>query len=316
LKALITGALGQDGTLLSQLLLSRGYEVIGVDVRECETGRMRVRQIDISDADAINNLVRRENPDEVYHLAARHHSAEGTTDAETEREMVSTNFISTQNLIAALLHYVPTSRFLLAASSQMYRARQRGDVVNEDTAIDPPTFYGLTKMWSWDLVKWARVTHHLHANTAILFNHESPLRPASFVSRKITRAAAEAWASPDLRLSLRDIDAETDWSSARDIVLGMSAMLSAPEPGDYVLASGTLHSVKDILEIAFSRVGLDWRKHVKEVQHERRPTASLVGDTTRARRALGWSPTTSFERMIQEMVDHDLALIRSPARVH
>lgn len=316
MKVIITGAAGQDGRLLGSLLSEHGYTLLGIDRAFDGTWPGRTVCCDVADHATMDRLIAEFQPDEIYHLAACHHSAEGSTDLELETQMLSTNFLSTRIVIASMLNHVPRCRLLIACSSQMYAARYAGDTVDEGTHPSPTTFYGLTKKWSWDLVKYARSTYGTYACAAILFNHESPLRGRQFVTRKIAAAAARASISEETNLTLQDIEAESDWSSARDIVAGMKTILGASDPGDFVLASGALHSVSDVLEVAFERVGLDWRAFVEAPSNARSRRPSLVGDASKAKRELDWQPSVSFRTMIEEMVDQDLALLgaNSPAR--
>jgi GDPmannose 4,6-dehydratase len=316
-RALVTGAAGQDGTLLCQLLRSRGFEVLGLDAGSPKivVDGIRFGRVDVSDATSLRRAILDFEPDQIYHLAACHHSSEETGDVALDRRMVATNFGSTETLVATVAEHLPACRVLYAASSQMYTAGAVPVLVDENTPVTPSTFYGMTKSWSRQLLAHYRQSRGVYCGSAILFNHESPLRPPQFVTRKITSAAARAKLSGSCDLHLRDVSARTDWSSARDVVAGMCLALSAPLASDYVIASGEAHSVGDVLEAAFGFVGLDWRDHATFDPAPASARAPLIGNPSRLEAATGWRRTVSFECTIEEMVAADIALLAdAPAR--
>jgi|SRR5579872_598864 len=316
--ALITGVLGQDGSLLSEWLVSQGYRVVGV-VRtpaQTRTPRPRVELVhaDLCDPEEVRWLLDSCKPDEIYHLAAFHVSAQEGAGAQLEarRLMLATSFNITQTLAMSLLESGAKSHLVFAGSSQMYTATGAEDRVDETTPRQPSTFYGHAKSWAAQLLAQLRAEFGLRASTAILFNHESPRREARFVSRKITQAAAQIAAGRNTRLELANIQARVDWCSASDVVRALHAMASAREGRDYVIASGTLHSVEELLECAFRRCGLDWRAHV--TFQSTRPEASLRGDPALIEATLGWRRSVSFEQLVQDMVDNDVKLLSAARR--
>ena len=311
--ALITGALGQDGRLLAAHLLAAGYRVIGL-VKSGRTlpadGTLSPMQLDhtsLADAQALRRLLDVVRPNEIYHLAALHHSSQegGALDrAALCQAMLTQNFLATKTLAFAMVDTQVHAHLVFAASSQMYRSRPGDRTITESSPRDPAAFYGHTKSWSVDLLSFLRSEHGLRASNAILFNHESPIRGKQFVSRKITSAAADAKLGRPVKLSLQNLAARTDWSSARDVILAMHLMASAETAGDFVVGSGTLHSVQDIVEAAFGAVDLDWRQYV--TAHKSEAAHGLAADPGKLRDALGWRPMVSFEDMIREMVEQDL----------
>lgn len=310
--ALITGVLGQDGSLLAELLLSRGYRVVGAvkagsaTPREGALGELTFVVPDFADPIALRRLLEKWQPDELYHLAAFHHSSQDNSVSAGlagKSAMLATNFLSTQALAFALAEMQSACHLVFASSSQIFTAVEMDHEVTERSPRQPATFYGHTKSWGMDLIAFLRGESSLRASSAILFNHESPRRGEQFVSRKITRAAAQAAMGNPAALSLRNIGARVDWSSARDVVQALNLIGASAVPRDYVVASGTLHSVRDLLAAAFSHVGLDWRRYT--TYHEDRVTPALVGCARALSDALGWRPALSFQQMIAEMVDHD-----------
>lgn len=311
--ALITGALGQDGSLLAELLLSRGYRVVGV-IRAGATvpaqGPLTAVEFvatDLADPMAVRALLEQWQPDELYHLAAFHHSSQDNTVSTAlagKDAMLSTNFLATKTLAFALLDLQSACHLVFASSSQMFTAVDMSHEISEQSPRQPATFYGHVKSWSMDLLAFLRGESGLRASSAILFNHESPRRGAQFVSRKITRAAAHAAAGGQPGLELHNIGARVDWSSARDVVLALSLMGRSATPRDYVVASGALHSVRDLLQTAFGHLGLDWMRFARF--QEDRATPALVGQARALEATLGWKRAMSFEDMVTEMVDHDL----------
>jgi GDPmannose 4,6-dehydratase len=313
-KVLITGALGQDGSLLAEYLASLGQEVVGV-VRELPAGArtetvagVRLLQADITDEAAWCALLSDWRPTRIYHLAAFHHSSQeqaGTAQLEAWNQMMRVNFQSTCALATAALKVVPETHLVFSASSQMYTSRDAVLEVDEATRREPATFYGHAKSLSMDFLSFLRRHKGLHASTAILFNHESPRRGPQFVTRKITRMAAAAKRGGAGRLELINVGARVDWSAAHDVVRALHLMAEAERADDYVVASGSLHTVRDVLDVAFGQVRLDWRAYID--YREDRAVSALVGRPDKIERVLGWRRTVGFERMIAGMVDADLA---------
>ena len=315
MRALVTGARGQDGTLLGELLVSQGFEVLGLvrpGSRSVPTpDGPELRHVDLTDDKDVRRIFADFKPDHVYHLAASHHSSDEAGSAACDREMVATNFRAAEILLGAIVELRPSCRLLLAGSSQMYQPKEgRETRVDEMTPMSPATFYGHTKAWSRELLAQYRARHGVFGSMVILFNHESPLRGRNFVSRKVSIGAAQAKSGDMAPLQLRDVTAKTDWSSATDVVRGMLLALTADEPGDYVLASGVARRLEDLLDVAFRTVGLDWRDYVDVDPSAKPSSGALVGDATRARTALGWKPVVGFDQMIADMVAFDMSLLQ------
>ncbi|PWC40136.1 GDP-mannose 4,6-dehydratase [Azospirillum sp. TSO22-1] len=306
---LITGALGQDGWLLARRLVEEGHEVVGLVRPGSAGGRpapCRLAEIDLGDAAAIDRIVRELRPARVFHIAAAHHSAEVPLAADPElwRAMTTVNHVATTLLIQAILGHAPECRLVYAASSQMYRPGDADRVIDAASPRDPATYYGLTKMWAMDAIRYAREQFGLRGGTAILFNHESPLRPESFVSRKISAAAARIRRGLARRLELRNVGARADWFAAEDAVDAMLRLSLAGRPADYAVGSGRASGVRDLLDAAFSAVGLDWREHVDAQSDIDRPT--LVADVAPIGRDLGWAPREDIRDTLRRMALADL----------
>ena len=316
--ALITGVLGQDGSLLAELLLSRGYRVVGV----MRAGSVPPSQgpllaatlvsIDLADPIAVRVLLEEWKPDELYHLAAFHHSSQDNSVSSGLRgkdAMLATNFWSTKTLAFTLAEQRSICHLVFASSSQIFTATQLQQEIDERSPRHPATFYGHSKSWSMDLLGFLRKESGLRASNAILFNHESSRRGVQFVSRKITRAAALASAGARPSLDLQNIGARVDWSSADDVVRALGLIGRSDQASDYVVASGSLHSVRDLLQVAFVHVGLDWEAFTSYQEDTARP--ALVGQARFLEATLGWRPKVAFQAMVAEMVDHDVALLAS-----
>ena len=315
MRAIITGARGQDATLLGRLLLSQGHQVLGTERPDKAVGHSGMRSVcvDLSDRSAVESLIKEYQPDQIYHLAASHHSSEQRGDLTQDREMVGTNFSAAEVLLSAIALIRPTCRLLLAGSSQMYAPTHGGvNTIDEDTPMVPTTFYGQTKAWSRHLLDHYRKQRSVFGTMVILFNHESRLRSPLFLSRKVTMAAARARAGQPGGLRIRDIRAAIDWSSAHDFVEAMRLAIMAATPEDYVVASGIATKVEEVLEIAFGAVGLDWREHTTVESPVGGDRPVLIGNPARARKVLGWSSQTTIRRMIEDMVAFDLSLLGVP----
>lgn len=286
--ALITGSTGQDGSYLSELLALQGYAVHGPSV-------------DVADAGAVRNAVAAIQPDECYHLAAQ------TVVNGEELSTVQVNVSGTLHVLEALRRERPGCRLFIAGSSEMF-----GNVSvspqNEATPFCPRNVYGVSKVAAWQLMRVYREQHGLFACCGILYNHESPRRGEQFVTRKITRAAARIKLGRESGLALGNLDAVRDWGHARDYVRAMWLMLQQPAPDDYVIATGLGRTVRDFVEAAFTAVGLDWQPYVRVAPEFYRPLEAVpfVGDAQKARQALGWSPETTLEELVAEMVEADL----------
>jgi GDPmannose 4,6-dehydratase len=306
---LITGAAGQDGRLLARRLLAQGMRVVGL-VRRAENvveGGVEKVVCDVGNADALAGALSRVRPARIFHLAARHHSSEGSKDdqAELSLGMVRVNFLAAATIVEWMAAHARAARAVFAGSSQMFPAPGMQDRrIDETTQAAPRTFYGTTKAWVRDLARHARETLGLHAGFAILFNHESALRGSGFVTRRIVDAAAAGRA-----IELANIGARADWSAAADIVEALDRMAAAPAPGEYVLGSGAAHSVRDWADIACARAGAD-RTLVSARADE--ASGALVADCARAAHELGWRPTTDFRALVEEMTDAAVREFRYP----
>ena len=327
-KALITGVTGQDGSYLAELLLAKGYEVHGIVRRSSSTVRLRLDHLtgnselynqrlflhyaDLDDVTTIRRLLNKVHPNEIYHLAGP--SPVGASFAIPESTCEFTA-MGTLRLLEIVRDLDPMPKFLHVGSSEMF-GHPDEQPQNENTSLCPITPYGVAKAFATNMVRVYRESFSLFACTAICFNHESPRRGESFVTRKITRAAARIKLGLQSNVVLGNVDGQRDWGCAIDYVEAFHRMLQMNEPRDLVLATGKLHRVSDWLEIAFSHMGLDWRKYVETDPRFLRkadPTR-LVGDPSQALRSIGWSPTTSFEAMVRNMVDHDLQGCRELTR--
>ncbi len=324
--ALITGITGQDGSYLAELLLKKGYRVHGVmrrssmfttqriehlyrDSHESEA-RLRLHYGDVLDASGLRGIISKCEPDEVYNLAAQSHVRTSFDQPIYTAEVVS---IGALNLLEAVRDYSESRarrvRLYQASSSEMFgNARQCPQT--EETPLRPRSPYACAKVHAY----WQAVNHRdaygMFVCNGVLFNHESPRRGETFVTRKITRAATRIKLGLQQHLYLGNLDAKRDWGFAGDYVVAMWQMLQRPDPDDYVVATGESHSVGDFLEEAFSCLNLDWRAHVEVDSDYFRPTEvnELRGDASKARELLGWQPRVGFAELVQMMVDSDLKL--------
>ncbi len=322
-KALITGITGQDGSYLAELLLSKGYEVHGLIRRASSfnTGRLDgiyqdphdakrslfLHYGDLSDATGLSNLLREVEPDEVYNLGAQSHVK---VSFEMPGYTADVTGLGTIRLLEAIRHADIDTRFYQASSSEMYGSSPPPQ--NEQTTFHPRSPYALAKLFAYWAVVNYREAYGLHASNGILFNHESPRRGETFVTRKITRAVARIEAGIQTRLYLGNLDAVRDWGFAPEYVEGMWRMLQQPSGGDYVLATGHAMSVREFCHAAFTRVGLDATSYVMHDARYERPIEvdALVGDPAKARRVLGWKATTFGTALADAMVDADVAALQ------
>lgn len=308
-KALIIGCNGQDGTLLGALLHQKGYTVYGIDHSPEEVAQSFIRfsVLSVRDPERLTEFLTHLIPDEIYYLAAHHHSSEQEQDPQdTIALALQVNTQGLNNVLAAIANFSAAKpRAFYAASSRVFGEPQ-GEVQDESTPFAPVCAYGISKAAGIYLCRYYRREHQVYASSGILYNHESPLRSPLFVTKKIVRAAVRISSGLQQELMLGDLDAQVDWGWAPDYVEAMHAILSLACPDDFVVATGVLHSVRDFVEIAFSAVGLDWRKHVVEqpqLLSERRPTKPLRGNPEKLHKATGWRPRASFEEMVRAMVE-------------
>ncbi len=323
-KALITGITGQDGSYLAEFLLEKGYEVYGIIRRSSSFNTGRIDPIyedphvphrrlhlvygDLNDASSLNHIIRTIQPDEIYNLGAQSHVRVSFDIPEYTGEITGLGAI---RLLEAIRESGLKPKFYQASSSEMF-----GKVLEipqrETTPFYPRSPYGAAKVYAYWITVNYREAYGLFACNGILFNHESPRRGETFVSRKITKAAARIKLGIQQDLFLGNLDAKRDWGFAGDYVQAMWLMLQAQRPEDFVIATGETHTVRDLLEAAFTRLQLDWRKHVKVDAKYYRPTEVdlLIGDASKAKQVLGWEPKVHFQELVSMMVDADLALER------
>ncbi len=344
-RALITGATGQDGAYLAEFLLDKGYEVHGVKRRSSSFNTARVDHLykdphegdtnfhlhfgDLTDATNLIRLVQETQPDEIYNLAAQSHVQ---VSFETAEYTANADALGTLRLLEAMriLGMEESARFYQASTSELYGKAQETPQ-SEATPFYPRSPYAAAKLYAYWVTVNYREAYGMHASNGILFNHESPIRGETFVTRKITRAVAAIHHSRQDCLYLGNLDARRDWGHARDYVEGMWLMMQQDLPGDYVLATGTSHSVREFVERAFARVGRQIEWCGTGVEEEGRDAVSgdvlvridpryfrptevdlLQGDASKAKKVLGWQPKTGFDDLIAEMIDADLKVMGGP----
>ena len=318
--ALITGITGQDGSYLAELLLAKGYEVHGLIRRASTFNTARIDHLyqdphdpearlflhygDLTDGSRLVTLMERIGPSEVYHLAAQSHVRVSFDEPEYTGDVTG---VGTTRLLEAIRVSEVPAKFYQASSSEMFGATPPPQ--NEDTPFYPRSPYGAAKVYAYWMTRNYREAYGLFAVNGILFNHESPRRGETFVTRKITMAVAAIAAGRQDELWLGNLDAARDWGYAKEYVEAMWAMLQADEPSDFVVATGTSYTVRDFVQIAFDHAGLDWERHVRFDPRYLRPTEvdDLIGDPTRASELLGWKATTHTPELARLMVDADIA---------
>jgi GDPmannose 4,6-dehydratase len=322
-RALITGITGQDGSYLAELLLSKGYEVHGfvrrvvLEAPEQRLSRMlsfldriKLHSVSLESYAGIHHSLAVIQPDECYHLAAQSFVSYSFDD---EFSTLNVNINGTHYLLAALKSLAPKCRFYFAGSSEMFGKADESPQ-NERTRFHPRSIYGISKVAGFELTRNYRETYGMHASSGISFNHESPRRGYEFVTRKISSGVARILAGKARTLPLGNLTAFRDWGHAREYVHAMWLMLQQPEPDDYVIATGKLHSVRQFAELAFGIAGLDCEKYLSLDENLYRPAEAnpLVGDASKARLSFGWNPQTSFEDLVREMVETDCRLAGCP----
>ena len=321
-KALITGITGQDGSYLAEYLLAKGYEVHGL-VRpstrsEEDPSYWRIQSIrdklflhagNIEDYSNLETILQTVQPEECYHLAAETFVFNSLED---ESAILKTNTQGIHHLLLGLRNLVPDCRLFFAGSSEMFGQAPEAPQ-NENTPFNPRSIYGVSKVMGHDLIRYYRDHLGLFACTGVLYNHESPRRGTRFVTRKITSTAVKIKLGMESELRLGNIEAERDWGYAGDTVAAMHAMLNADQPDHYVVATGALHTVQDLLEQAFGELGLDYEQYLVIDQDFYRPKEDipLVGDASKIRSQLQWEPKVSFEALVQKMIQSDLEYFQS-----
>jgi GDPmannose 4,6-dehydratase len=317
--ALITGITGQDGSYLAEFLLARGYHVHGFKRRSSSFNTGRVDHLyqdlhsagarfilhyaDLADSSSLARLLSDIRPNEIYNLGAQSHVKVSFETPEYTADIVA---LGALRLLEALRHARLDCRFYQASSSEMYGSTPPPQ--SETSPFHPRSPYGCAKVFGHNIVVNYRESYGLHASSGILFNHESPRRGETFVTRKITRAVARIRQGLQSKLYLGNLDARRDWGYAPDYVRAMWLMLQQDQPGDYVIGTGESHSVQEFVQLAFSAAGLDWQKYVEVDPQYFRPAEvdNLVADASKARRTLGWEPSVTFPDLVRLMVESDL----------
>lgn len=321
MKALITGITGQDGYYLSNQLLEKGYEVHGLIRRTSnintnridplisqyeEEGRLQLYYSDLIDSSSLTNLISKVMPDEIYNLAAQSHVA---VSFKNPIYSTYTSTVGPITILESIRNIEKDIKFYQASSSEMFGGSEKV-VLNEESLFEPKSPYAAGKVFAHNITKVYRESYGIFAVNGILFNHESPLRGETFVTRKITRAVGRISHNLQTNLTLGNLDASRDWGFAGDYTEGMFAMMQNETPDDWVLATGETHSVKEFAQKAFSHVGLNWEDYVLTSEKYSRPNEvhHLLGDASKAKNLLGWEPKTSFNDLVKKMVDSDLDL--------
>jgi GDPmannose 4,6-dehydratase len=329
-KALITGITGQDGSYLAELLLSKDYEVHGIIRRASTFNTERIDHLyqdphingvrlflhygDLADSTNLIKLLYRIQPDEIYHLAAQSHVRVSFDIPEYTGDVTG---LGTIRILEAIRETGLKAKFYQASSSEMYGKAQEVPQ-RETTPFYPRSPYGAAKVYSYWLTVNYRESYGMFACNGILFNHESPRRGETFVTRKVTRTAARIKAGLEEKVYLGNLDAKRDWGYAKEYVEAMWLMLQQEEPDDYVIATGETHSVREFLEEAFSYAGLDWREHLAIDERYYRPAEVdlLIGDPDKAKRKLGWEARTKFKDLVRLMVDADMETARKEVHMN
>ena len=329
-KALITGITGQDGSYLAELLLSKDYEVHGIIRRASTFNTERIDHLyqdphingvrlflhygDLADSTNLIKLLYRIQPDEIYHLAAQSHVRVSFDIPEYTGDVTG---LGTIRILEAIRETGLKAKFYQASSSEMYGKAQEVPQ-RETTPFYPRSPYGAAKLYSYWLTVNYRESYGMFACNGILFNHESPRRGETFVTRKVTRTAARIKAGLEKKVYLGNLDAKRDWGYAKEYVEAMWLMLQQEEPDDYVIATGETHSVRELLEETFSYAGLDWRKHLAIDERYYRPAEVdlLIGDPDKAKRKLGWEAKTKFKDLVRLMVDADMETARKEVHMN
>jgi GDPmannose 4,6-dehydratase len=320
MRALITGITGQDGSYLAELLLEKGYDVFGVIRRSSVKKHDRIEMLlddielvegDLTDQTSLDHIMASVQPDEVYNLAAQSFVPVSWNQPVLTSDVTGIGVI---RILEAVRKHRPQAKFLQASSSEMF-GKVRETPQTERTPFYPRSPYGIAKVFGHYTTVNYRESHQIFACSAMGFNHESPRRGLEFVTRKVTHQVAKIKLGLAKKLPMGNLDAKRDWGFAGDYVRAMWMMLQQPEPDDYVLATGETHSIRELLDLAFGHLGLDWQDYVEIDPKFLRPAEVelLCGDATKAREKLGWVPEVGFKELIKMMVEADLVMVRAAA---
>ncbi len=319
MKALITGITGQDGAYLSKLLLNKDYEVHGLIRRSSSFNTARIDNLisqyspenrfqlhysDLLDSSSITNLINSIDPDEIYNLAAQSHVS---VSFENPIYTTQVGTLGSITILEALKHSKKQVKFYQASSSEMFGGGSK-KALNENSVLNPKSPYGASKVFAHDITKIYRDSYDIFGVNGILFNHESPLRGETFVTRKISKAVGRISMGIQEKLTLGNLNASRDWGYAKDYVEGVWKMMQYESPEDWVLATGVTKTVQDFAKEAFKAVNLNWEDYVITSEKYYRPNEVdyLLGDASKAKKILGWEPSVSFEQLVKIMVDHDI----------
>ena len=322
-KAFITGISGQDGSYLTEYLLSLGYEVHGMVRRQSiaenqsarlqpyfETGRLFTHYGDLLDQTSIEKLLTEIKPEEIYNIGAQSHVR---ISFDIPQFTVQANSLGVVNMLEAYKRICPSSKFYQASSSEMFGLTVEEDgFQRESTVMNPVSPYGCSKVFAYNMVRHYRRAYGLHAVNGILFNHESPRRSSNFVTSKVVKGACRIKLGLQDKLELGNMDSYRDWGHSKDYVKAMHMIMNHTEPNDYIVSTMQTHSVREMCEVVFSYLDLDYRDHVVQNPKFLRPEELpyLKGDSTKIRTELGWLPTYTFESMLHEMCDHWLDVLQ------
>ena len=315
--AIITGISGQDGSYLAELLLDKGYKIIGICNPKKKYNfknlykikkKIDLKKIDINNYSKIKSLIKKTKPQEFYHLAAQSFI---NYKFEDEFFKLNPNINGTHYILSAIKEFSPKTKFYFAASSELFGNSEKYPQ-NENTKFNPRSAYGVSKIAGYYLTKNYRELIIFLACSGILFNHESPRRNINFISRKISSSLALILKKKLKKINLGNINAQRDWGHAKDYVYAMWKMLQLKKPHDFVIGTGKTHTVKDFLQIAFSSVNLDYRKYIKIDKSFMRPNDKIIlkADFKKAKKILKWKPQISFRSLVQEMVNHDFKMTK------
>ncbi len=320
--ALITGITGQDGSYLTELLIAKKYQVHGIVRRVAledknhrlwrlrkNLKKIKLHAASLESYASIVKIIQKIKPNEIYHLGAQSYVAHSFED---EFSTLNTNINGTHYMLSAIKDFSLNSKFYFAGSSEMFGAVKESPQ-NEKTIFHPRSAYGISKVTGYELARNYREAYNIFCSTGILFNHESPRRGFEFVTRKISHAVARIKFGLQKELKLGNINSKRDWGHAKDYVYAMWLILQQRKPDDFVIATGKQHSVKDFAKLAFSIAGLDYKKYVKIDKNLMRPAEveNLLGNYNKAKKILKWKPKISFEKLVKEMVESDLKLVKN-----